>query len=578
MEYADSLGFDPVVVECDTAVADYDGDGMAAIIEARLGTDPRLADSDGDGIDDYWEVIAGLDPLVDDAAEDPDGDGRTNLEEYQNSGYFYTNPLNPDTDGDGLCDGVTSVMSGETVLCGPGEGDSATPELDAARLRLLAESAIGELTLGDGDTWADELEEGDTLKLSVAGALDAGTYTVRFDNGSGSVYAIEVAVSEGAIYILVDTGDLGDEASGNFDIDVVDDSGSSLLDSGAASVNISRRLYLHYGLHSPVVATNSDGETVWRRAYLPFGSDFAGSPSHPLTITNSSITHGFVGRRQDNDVGLYQLGARWYDPDLGRFVSVEPIPGFLNQYAYAGNNPFVYQDDSGMYIETAIDIGFISYDIYELQKDPSSGWNWAALGADALCAALPVVTGGGAAVHAIGGLNKAADAVQAADKLIDAGKAVDKGIDAARGVDKGIDAAKVGSEVASHADEAVDAAKGYERLAGSNVNHINGAIAEQHGWQRALQDGHIGIKPPGKVTSKGPDFITYSRKDDLIMVWDAKFRSGGNFPSSISASKMNKWMPYVEDAIKNMPAGEAKTWAERALKNGNIRGKLFPWP
>ncbi len=348
MEYADSLGFDPVVVECDTAVADYDGDGMAAIIEARLGTNPLLADSDGDGIDDYWEVIAGLDPLVDDAADDPDGDGRTNLEEYQNSGYFYTNPLSPDTDGDGLCDGVTSVMDGATQLCGPGEGDSATPELDAARLRLLAESAIGELTLGDGDTWSDELEEGDTLKLAVAGALDAGTYTVRFDNGSGSVFTIEAYVSEGATYILVDAGDLGDDAgSGSYDIDVVDDSGSSLLDSGAASVNISQRLYLHYGLHSPVVATNSDGETVWRRAYLPFGGDFAGSPSHPLTIANSSITHGFVGRRSDNDVGLYQLGARWYDPDLGRFVSVDPVFQDLNQYAYANNNPFVYQDGDG---------------------------------------------------------------------------------------------------------------------------------------------------------------------------------------------------------------------------------------
>ncbi len=199
--------------------------------------------------------------------------------------------------------------------------------------------------------WAtqdDELEEGDTLKLAVAGALDAGTYTVRFDNGSGAVYAIEVAVSEGATYIFVDTGDLGDDAgSGSYDIDVVDDSGSSLLDSGAASVNISQRLYLHYGLHSPVVATNSDGETVWRRAYLPFGADFAGSPSHPLTIANSSITHGFVGRRSDNDVGLYQLGARWYDPDLGRFVSVDPVAGGINQYAYANNNPFRYYDGDG---------------------------------------------------------------------------------------------------------------------------------------------------------------------------------------------------------------------------------------
>ncbi len=196
-------------------------------------------------------------------------------------------------------------------------------------------------------TQEDELEEGDTLKLAVAGALDAGTYTVRFDNGSGSVYAIEVAVSEGATYIFIDTGDLGDDASGNFDIDLVDDSGSSLLDSGAASVNISQRLYLHYGLHSPVVATNSDGETVWRRAYLPFGGDFAGSPYRPITINNDAITHGFVGRRSDNDVGLYQLGARWYDPDLGRFMSVDPVPGFINQYAYANNNPIRYHDANG---------------------------------------------------------------------------------------------------------------------------------------------------------------------------------------------------------------------------------------
>ncbi len=348
VEYSNTLGFDPEVVNCNEAVVDYDGDGMAAIIEARLGTDPLLADSDGDGIDDYWEVVAGLDPLVDDAADDPDGDGRTNLEEYLNSGYFYTNPLNPDTDGDGLCDGVTTVMDGATQLCGPGEGDSTTSEWDAARLRLMIESGIGEITLGYGDTWADELEEGDTvLRLAVTSSLDAGTYTVRFDNGSGSVHEIEVAVSEGATYVIVDISDLWDDETSIFWVDIADDSGASLLDSGTTTVNLTQRLYLHYGLHSPVVATNSDGETVWRRAYLPFGGDFAGSPYRPITINNDAITHGFVGRRQDNDVGLYQLGARWYDPDLGRFVSVDPVPGFFNQYAYAYNNPFVYNDASG---------------------------------------------------------------------------------------------------------------------------------------------------------------------------------------------------------------------------------------
>ncbi|HLX09823.1 MAG TPA: Ig-like domain-containing protein [Thermoanaerobaculia bacterium] len=56
----------------------------------------------GDGIPDAWKVAHGLDPNDPNVAlEDPDHDGLTNLEEYQNG----TDPQNPDTDGDGLSDG-----------------------------------------------------------------------------------------------------------------------------------------------------------------------------------------------------------------------------------------------------------------------------------------------------------------------------------------------------------------------------------------------------------------------------------------------------------------------------------------
>jgi hypothetical protein len=40
------------------------------------------ADGDADGMDDLWELAWGLDPLLDDAQEDPDSDGLSNLEEY----------------------------------------------------------------------------------------------------------------------------------------------------------------------------------------------------------------------------------------------------------------------------------------------------------------------------------------------------------------------------------------------------------------------------------------------------------------------------------------------------------------
>ena len=46
-------------------------------------TDPKSPDTDGDGMPDGWEISNSLDPLRDDGKEDPDHDGRSNLEEFQ---------------------------------------------------------------------------------------------------------------------------------------------------------------------------------------------------------------------------------------------------------------------------------------------------------------------------------------------------------------------------------------------------------------------------------------------------------------------------------------------------------------
>jgi hypothetical protein len=50
-------------------------------------------DSDRDGMPDWWETQYGLNPLVDDASEDTDGDGYTNLEEY----IGQSDPTSPDS-------------------------------------------------------------------------------------------------------------------------------------------------------------------------------------------------------------------------------------------------------------------------------------------------------------------------------------------------------------------------------------------------------------------------------------------------------------------------------------------------
>ncbi len=72
-----------------------------------------------------------------------------------------------------------------------------------------------------------------------------------------------------------------------------------------------------------------------------------------------------------DDTGLQLMGLRWYDPQLGRFISRDPIglrgglnlysyvdsvgKPSLNLYEYAQNNPLTYADPLGLW---AVSVGF----------------------------------------------------------------------------------------------------------------------------------------------------------------------------------------------------------------------------
>lgn len=104
----------------DNSGVDTDKDGLADVMETKLGTDPKNPDSDGDGLNDGEEIL-GLDqasttaiaskksdpknpcdPIKTGDDCDADGDGLTNAEEAK----LGTNPNNPDSDGDTVKDNV----------------------------------------------------------------------------------------------------------------------------------------------------------------------------------------------------------------------------------------------------------------------------------------------------------------------------------------------------------------------------------------------------------------------------------------------------------------------------------------
>ncbi|MET8154807.1 polymorphic toxin-type HINT domain-containing protein [Sphaerisporangium sp. NPDC005289] len=93
--------------------------------------------------------------------------------------------------------------------------------------------------------------------------------------------------------------------------------------------------------------TDNAAQTADRRRFTPFGQMRGVQPAY------WPGERGFVGGTIDTSTALTHLGAREYDAETGRFISVDPVfdqsdPQSWNGYAYSGNNPVTTSDPSGL--------------------------------------------------------------------------------------------------------------------------------------------------------------------------------------------------------------------------------------
>ena len=99
-------------------------------------------------------------------------------------------------------------------------------------------------------------------------------------------------------------------------------------------------------LGSTNLTTNISGTKVSELRYYPFGETRYSSGT-------TSTSKRFTSQEEQIDIGLYDYGARFYDPILGRFVSADSVvpqpgdPQSLNRFAYVRNSPLARVDPSG---------------------------------------------------------------------------------------------------------------------------------------------------------------------------------------------------------------------------------------
>ena len=108
-------------------------------------------------------------------------------------------------------------------------------------------------------------------------------------------------------------------------------------------------------LGSAVVAVGEAGQPCWSESYTPYGSKTLDEDVWPEN-TGCGIAgaeRGFTGHTEDVATDLTYMKHRFYDPSIGRFLSVDPLdadptkPLTFNRYAYANNNPHRFVDPDG---------------------------------------------------------------------------------------------------------------------------------------------------------------------------------------------------------------------------------------
>ena len=169
----------------------------------------------------------------------------------------------------------------------------------------------------------------------------------------------------------------------------------------------------------------------------------------------------YNGKYLDEETDLYYLNARYYNPEIGRFIQEDTYHGntqntsTLNLYNYCGSNPVAYEDPSGHAWETVFDVASLALSAYDFIKKPNLV-NGLFLAWDIVSVVAPFVPGS----YVAKGIKLIAKGVKYVAKAV---KTVSKSAKVIRTVDRAADTVRYAKKAKSAYEAAQAAAKAVEK-------------------------------------------------------------------------------------------------------------------
>lgn len=251
--------------------------------------------------------------------------------------------------------------------------------------KVITYDDIGNLLSYDGNHYA--WEEGRNLTMIVGDQINA-TYKYN-DEGIRTEKTVDGVTTT---YHLV--GDkVSYETNGTDTIYYSYDANNSLV---AMKLNDDYYYYIRNGQGDITGILDSNGTQVVTYTYDTWGKLTSITGSLASTVGEKN-PYRYRGYRYDAETRLYYLQSRYYNPEWGRFINADVILGeegellSHNMFAYCQNNPVIHKDDSGYWLDTALDAASLAYSIAKFIKRPTQA-NAKAIAIDVALLLIPGVS------------------------------------------------------------------------------------------------------------------------------------------------------------------------------------------